>query len=96
MGYICWGAHFNVEAEEIRHILENGNNFARSVLFGVVCDYFPWAKFFMKKQLNSLETLFQVQKDHAKNLASEHVKSYNGKNLRDIADFFHKVMQTKK
>uniref|UniRef100_A0A915K4E6 Ig-like domain-containing protein n=1 Tax=Romanomermis culicivorax TaxID=13658 RepID=A0A915K4E6_ROMCU len=59
--------------------------------FGVACDYFPFLKRFFGTKLANLERLMDTNRRISCKLAQKHVESYDGLEMRDITDFFHKV-----
>ena len=57
IGYICYGKFFDVNSEDVAIFLDGPNKFPRLMAFGVICDFLPWMKFLVRKQLQELEDL---------------------------------------
>ena len=93
MGYICYGEFYDGDSEEVTEILEKSTNFAKYIGFGVLCDFLPWAKFLVKKQLRAFEELLGVSMTYSDKLALAHIQDYDGKTIRDMSDMFRKVAE---
>ena len=93
MGYICYGKFFDADDEEISTILSKSENFGKYVAFGIICDFLPWAKFLMRKQLRSFEELLNHFTSYSDKLAAVHIESYDGETMRDMSDMFRKVAE---
>ena len=91
MGYICYGNFYNPDSEEVDTILSQSGTFAKAVQFGVICDYIPKAAFLMKNKLREYKELIQNIIDYSDELASIHIDTYDGENMRDLSDMFHKA-----
>ena len=91
MGYICYGNFYNPDCEEVATILGQSERFETAVQFGVFCDYIPSAAFLMRKQLQEYKELLQNISNYSDKLASKHVDSYDGENMRDLSDMFHRA-----
>ena len=93
MGYICYGQFFDIEDEEVTKIIDLSRNFAEVIAFGVVIDFFPWAKVFLRKRLRLLQELMDALKAHSDKLAKAHIESYDGETIRDVSDMFRKLAE---
>ena len=91
MGYICYGNFYNPDSEEVATILGQSQRFGTTVQFGVICDYIPSAAILMKKKLQEFKDLLQNIGNYSDKLASDHIDSYDGENMRDLSDMFHKA-----
>ena len=91
MGYICYGNFYNPDSEEIATIIGQSKRFGTAVQFGVICDYIPSAAFLMRKQLQEYKELVQNILNYSDKLASNHIDSYDGENMRDLSDMFHRA-----
>ena len=91
MGYICYGNFYNPDSEEVATILGQSERFGTAVQFGVICDYIPSAAFLMKRKLQEYKELIQNIVNYSDKLASNHIDSYDGENMRDLSDMFHKA-----
>lgn len=91
MGYICYGNFYDPESEEVATIIAQSKRFATAVQFGVICDYIPSAAFLMKSQLQNYKELIQNVVGYSDKLSSVHIDSYDGENMRDLSDMFHKA-----
>lgn len=72
--------------------VENAYEFGTAMAFGVLCDYFPCLRKVFDKKLSKLESLMAAKKAYSSKLADVHVSTYNGQTMRDITDFFQKVI----
>ena len=93
MGYICYGKFFDADDEEVSNILSKAEDFGKYVAFGVICDFLPWAKFLIRKQLQSFEDLQNHFSNYSDKLAAVHIESYDGETMRDMSDMFRKVAE---
>ena len=93
MGYICYGKFFDADDKEISTILSKSEDFGKYVAFGLICDFLPWAKFLMRKQLRSFEELLDHFMSYSDKLAAVHIESYDGETMRDMSDMFRKVAE---
>nr|UJQ69847.1 cytochrome P450 18a1 [Diamesa zernyi] len=91
MGYICWGEYFDVNDERVKHVLGNANEFGTAMALGVLCDFFPGLKSLFRWKFKKLESLMAAKKAYTRTLSCKHVSTYDGQQMRDITDFFHKV-----
>ena len=91
MGYICYGNFYNPDSKEVATILGQSERFGTAVQFGVICDYIPSAAFLMKRKLQEYKELIQNIVNYSDKLASNHIDSYDGENMRDLSDMFHKA-----
>ena len=93
IGYICYGELFDVNSEDVAMLLDGPNKFAKLIVFGVVCDFLPWMKFIVRKQLKELEDLLELFRQHFDNLSVPHINSYDGETMRDMTDIFRKMVE---
>jgi len=93
IGYICYGKFFDANDEEVSTILSKSDDFAKYVAFGIICDFLPWAKFLVRKQLQSFEDLLNNFMNYSDKLAEAHIGSYDGETMRDMSDMFRKVAE---
>ena len=54
----------------------------------MLCDFFPWAKFLIRNQLQRLNGLVDVLKGYSDKLALAHIEDYDGETIRDIMTCF--------
>ena len=93
IGYICYGEYFDVESEDVTKLLESPIKFSKLMAYGVICDFLPWMKFLVKKQLQELEELLENFSKHFDNISAVRIDSYNGKTMRDVSDVFRKLTE---
>ena len=55
IGYVCFHKQFDANDKDVTAILELGKQFGNFIIFGVICDYLPWAKVLLKTKLKSLK-----------------------------------------
>ena len=64
------------------------------ILFlGVICDFLPWAKFLLRKQLRKLEQCFEDGNKYSNDVALAHIDTYDGEVMRDMCDMFRKAAE---
>ena len=93
MGYICFGKFLSSNDEVIDKMLQDSENFPFYIAFGVVCDFLPWAKVLVRRQLQALEEMLHTFRSHFDKLAAGHTEEYNGRTIRDMTDMFRKVAE---
>ena len=58
-----------------------------------MCDFLPWAKVLVRRQLQALEEMLHTFRSHFDKLAAGHTEEYNGRTIRDMTDMFRKVAE---
>lgn len=91
MGYICYGNYYDPDSEEVATILGQAKRFPKVIQFGVICDFIPEASFMLKRNLQDYKELVENILSYSDKLASVHIDSYDGENMRDLSDMFHKA-----
>ena len=91
MGYICYGKFFDSESEEVATILKKADGFVEIFQFGITCDFIPEVEFLIKGKLRKYEQLVQNILNYSDKLASMHIDTYDGENMRDLSDMFRKA-----
>ena len=89
--YICYGRIYDGGSPVIETMLSNIREFANGFVFGIINDYLPWTRIFIKGKLERFKKSLECIHNYSNQLASEHIDTYDGEHMRDITDMFHKA-----
>ena len=84
IGYVCFHKQFDANDKDVTAILELGKQFGNFIIFGVICDYLPWAKVLLKTKLKKFEAFSKELADYSDKIFQIQSEEGTGNSMIDI------------